>query len=360
MGLLGTPVLIFAITLSALGIGICFTLWNRLPGPKPIQVGGRLGLIAICQVTALLLAGVLVNRSFSFYESWGDLTGATPVTGSFTDVNPAGSSVQAQTAGQRAFKHDDSTGLERMVVVGRQSRIRTDIRVWLPPGYHDPENAGRHYPVVELFSGFPGSAMSWFRSLDVNTVLADLMRQNKSEPFILVAPRSNVVKGHDTECTDIPRGPKVATWLAKDVREVVAKNFRVQPGKQGWAAMGFSTGGFCASKIVEQYPDLFAAGVSLSGHVQPTIGEITRDPRLTRENSPVDLLSTRPPVALLLTGSQQDHDTVTAIDAMKQSVQQPTRLFTYVLSSGGHNIGVWRSMLPQAFVWLSQKLAKPR
>src|SRR3954466_9946925 len=106
MGLLGTPVLIFAIFLSALAIGVCFTLWNRLPGPRPIQVGGRLGLIAICQVTALLLAGVLVNRSFSFYESWGDLTGETPVTGSFTDVNPG---VQAQAAGQRTFKHDDTT-----------------------------------------------------------------------------------------------------------------------------------------------------------------------------------------------------------------------------------------------------------
>ena len=69
MGPLGTPVLVFAIVMSALAIGVCLTLWNRLPGPRPVRLGGRLGLIAICQVTALFFAGVLVNRSFSFYET---------------------------------------------------------------------------------------------------------------------------------------------------------------------------------------------------------------------------------------------------------------------------------------------------
>src|SRR3989442_15192747 len=72
--------------------------------------------------------------------------------------NPKTVSVQEQTTPaseqSRAARNSSVAGDLRLHEF--QSRIFRNtrmLRVWLPPGYDDPENEGRHYPVFYLNDG---------------------------------------------------------------------------------------------------------------------------------------------------------------------------------------------------------------
>src|SRR5580704_13523869 len=62
---------------------------------------------------------------------------------------------ESQTSGAAAFiRGESATGDLRL----HQFRSRTFrntrfLRVWLPPGYYDPSNSSRHYPVLYLNDG---------------------------------------------------------------------------------------------------------------------------------------------------------------------------------------------------------------
>ena len=67
----------------------------------------------------------------------------------------------------------------------------------------------------------------------------------------------------------MPGDADIATWITHDVRGMVLKYFRAISTADGWGLMGYSSGGFCAAKLVLQYPGLYHAAVSLSGYYTP-------------------------------------------------------------------------------------------
>jgi S-formylglutathione hydrolase FrmB len=192
-------------------------------------------------------------------------------------------------------------------------------------------------------------------------------------PYILVVPEVTPVPGHTTpddneECSDVPGDAKVDTWLTQDVRTMVLDDFRAEPAASGWGLMGYSTGGFCAAKLVLQHPDVYRAAVSLSGYYTPDSVELTADQRLDHQNSPLWLIGhTRTPaVSLLMTASDQDRVDPASEPAQMVAVAaaNPLSRATEVQSfiaplGGGHNQSAWEKMLPTAFTWLSQRLTGP-
>ncbi|RFU41497.1 esterase [Actinomadura logoneensis] len=360
MSLLGWPLLVlFVLAALAAPLG-CLAAWNRVPGPRAARAAARLGMIALCQATALLVVGTLLNRSLHLYPTWADLLGTAGRGG---DIEAAGPTLTRPAGGrgldEGGFRFDRDSRTHVGHPRGAGSGIRAEVRVWLPPQYDDPRYRGRRFPVIELLPGFPGSSWTWFGALHVAGELEKAMRNGQAKPYILVSPTITVEPGRDTECADIPGGPRVATWLTTDVRTAVTRDFRALPDAGAWAAMGYSTGGFCAVKLAEQRPDLFRAAVSLAGYFTPTSPDITRDPNAVRANSPLELLAARPPVDLLLGGTRTDRGTAAAIAGMVARVQPPTKAFTYVLRNGGHLPKVWEGMLPKAFEWLTQRVAGP-
>ncbi|WP_067813726.1 alpha/beta hydrolase [Actinomadura kijaniata] len=357
MGLLGWPLLVLLVALAVAAPAGCLLAWNRLPGPRAARAAARLGLIATCQVTALLLAGTLINRGLHLYASWDDLLGSGETAGG--EIQAVGPQGGGTRRGLGPFRYDRRSRTYVARPVGAASGVRAEVRVWLPEEYSDPAHAGRRFPVIELFPGFPGSSWTWFGAMRGADRFAEALRRGQARPAILVAPTITVQPGRDTECSDIPGGPKVATWLTEDIHRIVTGHFRALPDASAWAAMGYSTGGFCAAKLAARHPDRYRAAVSLAGYFRPTSPDLRRSPALARANSPVELLASRPAVDLLLAGSREDPGTVTAIDALLPRVRPPTRAFTYIVPTGGHNVRVWRDMLPRAYAWLAQRLPGP-
>jgi pimeloyl-ACP methyl ester carboxylesterase len=345
-------------------------LWNRLRGPRAARFVVRFGLIAMCQGTAVLLAALLINNSFQLYASWSDLLGENGAPGPIQQAHAAslqtGSAKAAGVAGaDRLLPNGHLFTSYRSVpdaftalVAGPKSQVSGTVLVWLPPEYFEPGYAHTEFPVVQLMSGSPGQPSSWFEGMNGPGILAQTVAAHGSQPFILVSASINVDGSHNPDCSDIPGGPLVATWLAQDVRTLVETSFRTFTDRAGWGLMGYSEGGLCASKLLLQYPDRYSAAVSMSGDDHPG-GDLLKPGSLAyNQNSPLWILQNEPPepVALLLTGTLQDGSTAAEADAMGKAAKPPVTVDKLIAARGGHNVGVWKALEPKAFGWLSAHL----
>jgi enterochelin esterase-like enzyme len=368
MGLTGGYFLAAVIGAAIVVPALTVLLWNRLRGPRPLRGALRIGLIGLCQASAVLLAALLINNKFQLYTSWSDLFGRNGAPGQIEGAQPlalhttTGATALGLAATDRALPNarlfqpyrgvpDGYTAM----VTGTQSKVTGSVLVWLPPQYYQAKYAHTYFPVVQLFSGFPGTPQTWFGSMAAQQSLTGDINADHAQPMILVSASINVDPPHNADCSDISGGPRVATWLAKDVHELVETSFRAATGRNGWGLMGFSEGGLCASKLVLQYPDEFTAAVSMSGDNHPGGDLLQWGTQAYNLNSPLWMLLHQPPkpVALLLTGTLQDGTTAAEANAMRRAAKAPTAVALLIAPSGGHNIGVWRDIEPQAFGWLS-------
>jgi pimeloyl-ACP methyl ester carboxylesterase len=131
------------------------------------------------------------------------------------------------------------------------------------------------------------------------------------KPMVIVMLGVSPLMPLDTECTDIPAGPQVESFLAQDVPRAIQHTFRVTTSSAGWGVIGYSTGGYCAAKLAMMYPDRYSAAVSMAGYYQALRGQFV--PNLwggslayRLENSPDWRLKHLPalPVSILATSSR--------------------------------------------------------
>lgn len=365
MELTGVP-LLGVLALLCVGAPAALLLtWSRVRGPVALRAAQRVGLVLVCQVSAVLLAGVAVNDQFQLYDSWTDLVGSSDAASLAGPQHAAGGPIQVSDAHREGDRPGRSTQVESEEVVGARSGVRARVWVILPPGYASAQGLAQ-YPLVEFLPGYPGQPSTWLHAMHLADVLDQLMSSGQVQPFVAVLPVMTVEPPRDTECTDVPGGPAVATWLAQDVPDVVRHQLRIRPAAQGWGVVGYSTGGFCATKLAMQYPQVFRAAASLSGYYTPatdasTGGLFAGDPALLHANSPLALASSgrAPATNLLLVSSRTDPSSWPSTQQFLAAVRRPVSVDTIILPDGGHNTGVWNAVLPQSLQWLLAHLGGP-
>jgi enterochelin esterase-like enzyme len=328
-------------------------------------------MILLSQTMAVLLAALWINNTYQLYNSWSDLMGENGATGAIQAATPqtTQAALEAKSGGRAGTLFNAKlfgalTGVQdgyQTTITGPKSKVVGSVMVWLPPQYNEAAYAHTKFPVIELLSGTPGTPQTWLEGMQGPELLARQMQDGEAHPFVLVSASINVDGRHDPDCSNIPGGPQVATWLATDVRNVVETSYRVSADRDAWGLMGYSEGGLCASKLALQYSDEYAAGVSISGDDHPDGDLLKPGTAAYNENSPLWLLKHRPAadVALLLTGTEQDSDIAQEASAMVAAAHSPTTVETLISARGGHNMGVWKSVEPQSFDWLSQHLEAP-
>ncbi|MER6713353.1 alpha/beta hydrolase-fold protein [Streptomyces sp. NPDC006129] len=375
MSLTGTPFLCTLIVLSVVALVLPLFLWSRVRGPRVLRAAARTLMLLFAQGTAVALVFTLVNNANSLYDNWADLLGTGDHVQQAANLGADGTggiALKRLPKVRQTFQPASGPGMRAAGGVrvtqlrGRVSGVNAEVYVWLPPQYHEPAYRHHRFPVVELLPGYPGSAKAWFGSLHAHEQLEPLMRDGRVAPFILVAPRTNLLAGVDTGCANIPGTVNADTWLSVDVPKMVTDNFRAQPAPQGWAVAGYSAGAHCAAKLAVAHPDRYRAAVSLSGYNDP-IGErdslAAQSPALRAENNPYVLLrraAVPPRIALYLSG--QPHDGYEAAVALEQAAKAPTTVHVVYIprSAGGHTMALWRPQVVPAFEWLTQEMgARP-
>jgi len=131
------------------------------------------------------------------------------------------------------------------------------LRVWLPPGYDDSENAGRRYPVLYLNDGqnlFEDSTSFTGVEWGVDETADRLIREGAIAPLLIVGLDN---AGKDRIREYMPhrslhpmmfrvQGSRYPTFLVKEVMPFIARNYRVASGAENTGLGGSSLGALIA------------------------------------------------------------------------------------------------------------------
>jgi predicted alpha/beta superfamily hydrolase len=127
------------------------------------------------------------------------------------------------------------------------------LRVWLPPGYDDPANANRRYPVLYLNDGQNlFEAISSFNGVEwqVDETADRLIRDGVVPPLIIVGldnAGKNRIREYMPHRSLYPmllrgQGSRYPSFLMKEVMPFIARNYRVAGGPENTALGGSSLG----------------------------------------------------------------------------------------------------------------------
>lgn len=309
-----------------------------------------LQLIAVgsCQVVAVAGLFFYVNNAYGFYTSWSDLLGRS------------GQGAQIQTAG--LVRHGQGR-VQLMTVPGTAATGGShQVLTWLPPQYDDAQRRNTRFPVLMVLTGQPSTPQAMFRHFAFGSVATKAIDSGRIKPFIAVFPPLMTNPPRDTECTNVPAGPQAATWLSRDVYRFVDQHLRVD--HKPWSSIGWSTGAFCAAKLLLTHSQQFSAAVSLGGYFETLTDKTTGSlfgnrSTVMHHNSPLWLyqhggLHRR---ALLAVSGKQDRGSYRSTRAFLKVARGDPGVASLIFGSGGHNYHNYRGYLPDALGWLQTQKA---
>ncbi|GAA2596021.1 alpha/beta hydrolase-fold protein [Actinomadura fulvescens] len=370
-GLLG---LLSLITIACLAGTV--RAWPRLADAGLRTTAMRAGLLAAGQLMIILTLLVGVNGYYLFYGTWSDLIGAAGGDAQVRQHPPAGSgadaaaatrvvrTVQAKLGPRDGAKPGRDGQVQHLEIHGVRSGVRTEAYVYLPPEYFQPEHATKRFPVALFIAGYPSrDRLTW---IEKGRLPEEVVRQRAAgriQPMIYVMMRPTVEPGWDTECADVPGGPKVETFFAQDVPEAISDTYRAARSRQGWGVAGYSAGGYCAVKLAMLHSDRFTAAASLAGHFRAILDTTTRQlydrsKQLRQDNDLLWRLRNlpQPPVSVLVASAAIGEKTYPQATAFMRTARPPLLVDKVLLPTGGHNFKTFRKYIPPTIEWLSARL----
>jgi predicted alpha/beta superfamily hydrolase len=152
-----------------------------------------------------------------------------------------------------------------------ESRIfgnRRMLRVWVPPGYDDPENKDRHYPIFYLNDGqnlFDSATAYIGIEWQVDETADRLIREDKIPPMIFVG----IDNARELRAKEYlpyrafnppvmrPKGKRYPDFLINEVMPFLYLRYRVARGPENTGLGGSSLGAIIALYTVLARPGIF-------------------------------------------------------------------------------------------------------
>lgn len=131
--------------------------------------------------------------------------------------------------------------------------------IYLPPGYDQPGNARKHYPVVYyLHGGRPGGE---YKSAKMADFYDAAMRAGRVPPMIYV-----FVNGGKVSHYDYPQYKSYGeTAFVKELIPHIDAAYRTIARREGRGLEGFSQGGRGTARIMFKFPELFCSAAPMGG-----------------------------------------------------------------------------------------------
>jgi predicted alpha/beta superfamily hydrolase len=167
------------------------------------------------------------------------------------------------------------------------------LRVWLPPGYDDAQNAARHYPVLYLNDGQnlfePATSFNGVE-WQVDETADRLIREQVIAPMIIVGIDNT---GKDRLREYMPhrsfqpmmlrvQGTRYPSFLIKEVMPFVERHYRVASGPRTTGLGGSSLGALIALYTVAVSPGIFGRLLLESPSLWASNRQIIRQSRTVR------------------------------------------------------------------------------
>jgi enterochelin esterase-like enzyme len=207
--------------------------------------------------------------------------------------------------------------------------------VVLPPGY---DSSRRHYPVVELLHGRPGSPNDVIAGLD--PIGAESLPG--VPPFIAVVPDGHGPAVADGDFADTAR-QQLGAAVSEDLRAWVDRHYRTAGP---WSVGGLSSGGYGAAYLASRPAGGYGAVCSLSGNFVPEGPAFRGQPAsVLRADSP--LLHVRAGGArVLLVAGASDRPCVRQAEEYAAALTRAGQYHQLDIVPGGHTWAVWSGAFP--------------
>jgi enterochelin esterase-like enzyme len=238
------------------------------------------------------------------------------------------------------------------------------LRVWLPPGYDDAQNAGRHYPVFYLNDGqnlfepitaFGG--VEW----QVDETADRQIREGAVPPMIVVGidnTGKNRLREYMPHRSLHPRmlrvqGRHYPDFLVKEVMPFVEQNYRVATRPEETGLGGSSLGALIALYTAMARPGVFGRLLLESPSLWASGRQLVKESRTVRIWPERIFLAVGTAEAGSPERSRTVVDDVRELAAiMRRAVLSEKRLRLVIKDGAGHNEGAWAARFPEALQFL--------
>jgi predicted alpha/beta superfamily hydrolase len=241
------------------------------------------------------------------------------------------------------------------------------LRVWLPPGYDDPKNAGRRYPVLYLNDGqnlFEPSTSFTGVDWQVDETGDRLIREGAVPPMILVGIDN---AGRDRIREYMPhrslqpvmmrvRGSRYPDFLFKDVMPFISRNYRVASGAESTGLGGSSLGALISLYTVQVRPGMIGRLLLESPSLWASSRQLIRDSRGIKRWPERIFLATGTAEAGRQDRDQSQVDDVRELAAiLRRAGLDSKRLMLMIDDGASHHESAWARRFPQALEFLFGK-----
>jgi enterochelin esterase-like enzyme len=238
------------------------------------------------------------------------------------------------------------------------------LRVWLPAGYEDGENAGRRYPVLYLNDGQNlFEAATAFNGIEwqVDETAERLIREGAVPPMILVGMDNT---GKDRIREYMPyrtmnpvmlrvQGRYYPDFLMKEVMPFVERNYRVAAGPENTGLGGSSLGGLIALYTAMARPGVIGRLLLESPSLWASGRQLIRESRSVRIWPERIFLAVGTAEAGSAERSRTVVDDVRELAAiLRRAVLSEKRLRLVIREGAGHNEAAWAERFPEALRFL--------
>ena len=241
------------------------------------------------------------------------------------------------------------------------------LRVWLPPGYDDPTNASRSYPVLYLNDGqnlFEAATSFTGVEWQVDETADRLIRAGAIPPMVIVG-LDNAAKDRIREYMPRPslhplmlrvQGGRYPSFLIKEIIPFVARNYRVATGPENAGLGGSSLGALIALHTVAVHPGAFGRLLLESPSLWARNRQAIRESRRVKR---------WPQRVFLATGTaetgQEDRDQSVVDDVrelagvLRRAGLDDERLKLVIEEGARHHESAWARRFPAALAFLFRK-----
>jgi predicted alpha/beta superfamily hydrolase len=238
------------------------------------------------------------------------------------------------------------------------------VRVWLPPGYDDPANAGLRYPVLYLNDGqnlFEPSTSFTGVDWQVDETADRLIREGAIPPMILVGldnagkDRMREYMPHRSLHPVILRvhGSRYPSFLIKEVMPFLASHYRVAEGPENTGLGGSSLGALIALYTASVWPGVIGRLLLESPALWASNRQIIRQSREVRRWPERIFLATGTNELGRKDRNQSVVDDVRELAAiLRRGELEDNRLRVVIEEGGTHHESAWARRFPGALAFL--------
>ncbi len=246
-------------------------------------------------------------------------------------------------------------------------RNRRFLRVWLPPGYDDPANANRRYPVLYLNDGqnlFEAALSFTGVEWQVDETSDRLIREGVIPPMIIVGIDNS---GADRLREYMPyrsvqpmrlrvQGSRYPDFLINEVMRFIGRSYRVATGAENTGLGGSSLGALIALYTAAVRPNIIGRLLLESPSLWASNRQIIRQSRKVKSWPERVFLATGTAEAGRPDRDQSMVDDVRELAAiLRRAGVDETRLRFVIDDGAAHHEAAWAKRFPDALAFLFGK-----